>query len=84
MHDGQPGWGGQAFIGTSPDKVRRIRALVGDAAEVEVDGGVDARTAGVCAEAGATLLVAGSAVFRAADPGEAFREITAAAAAAVT
>jgi len=74
-----PGWGGQAFIPTSLDKVRRIRALVAEGAEVEVDGGVDEATAGPCAEAGATLLVAGSAVFRAADPGEAYRAIAAAA-----
>jgi ribulose-phosphate 3-epimerase len=72
-----PGWGGQAFIDGSLDKVARIRALVGDA-DVEVDGGVDKDTAGPCAQAGATLFVAGSAIFRAADPGEAYREIAAA------
>jgi ribulose-phosphate 3-epimerase len=72
-----PGWGGQAFIPASLDKIRRIRALVGDAADVEVDGGVDTSTAGPCAAAGATLLVAGSAVFRSEDPGAAYQEIAA-------
>jgi ribulose-phosphate 3-epimerase len=75
-----PGWGGQAFIEASLDKVRRIRALIGDGPELEVDGGVDRETAGPCAQAGATLFVAGSAIFRAADPGEAYREIASAAA----
>ena len=73
-----PGWGGQAFIEASLDKVRRIRALIGDDPELEVDGGVDRETAGPCAQAGATLFVAGSAIFRATDPGEAYREIASA------
>jgi ribulose-phosphate 3-epimerase len=73
-----PGWGGQPFIPTSPDKVRRLRELVGPDVAVEVDGGIDAATAGPCAAAGATVFVAGSAVFGAADPGEAVREIAAA------
>jgi ribulose-phosphate 3-epimerase len=74
-----PGWGGQAFIPSSPDKVRRMRALLGEGPDLEVDGGIDRDTAGPCAEAGATLFVAGSAVFGAPDPGEAFREISRAA-----
>jgi ribulose-phosphate 3-epimerase len=74
-----PGWGGQAFIPSSPDKVRRMRALLGEGPDLEVDGGIDRETAGPCSEAGATLFVAGSAVFGAADPGEAFREISRAA-----
>jgi ribulose-phosphate 3-epimerase len=72
-----PGWGGQPFIASSPDKVRRIRALVGDTAEVEVDGGIDAHTARVCAAAGATLFVAGSSVFGSPDPGGAYAELAA-------
>jgi ribulose-phosphate 3-epimerase len=72
-----PGWGGQAFIPTSLDKVRRIRALLGDGPELEVDGGIDTTTAGPCAEAGATLFVAGSAVFGQPDPGAAYRAIAA-------
>jgi ribulose-phosphate 3-epimerase len=74
-----PGWGGQPFLPGSIAKLRRLKALVGDRAEIEVDGGVDARTAGPCAEAGATILVAGSAIFGAADPAAAYREIAAAA-----
>ena len=74
-----PGWGGQSFIPRSPAKVARMRALLGDGPDLEVDGGIDRDTAGPCAEAGATLFVAGSAVFGAADPGAAFREIAAAA-----
>src|SRR3954452_21002272 len=62
-----PGWGGQSFIASSPDKVERLRPLVGDAV-IEVDGGVDVGTAGSVAAAGATLFVAGSAVFGADDP----------------
>jgi ribulose-phosphate 3-epimerase len=74
-----PGWGGQAFIPASPDKIARLRALVGDAVEVEVDGGIDVDTAPVAADAGATLFVAGSALFGAPDPAQAYRDIAAAA-----
>jgi ribulose-phosphate 3-epimerase len=77
-----PGWGGQQFIPHQVDKVRRARALIGERAVVEVDGGVNAETGRLCAEAGATWLVAGSAVFGADDPAAAFREIAAAAEAA--
>jgi len=70
-----PGWGGQKFIPTSLDKVRRVRELIGPDAELEVDGGVDASTAGPCAEAGATMFVAGSAIFGADDPVAAYHEI---------
>jgi ribulose-phosphate 3-epimerase len=75
-----PGWGGQAFIKSSPAKVERLRALAGDA-RIEVDGGIDATTAAPIATAGATLFVAGSAVFGAADPAAAYTEIAAAASA---
>ena len=74
-----PGWGGQAFIETSPDKIRRLRALLGPDFPLQVDGGIGAVTAKVAAEAGATLFVAGSAVFGAPDPAEAYRAIAAAA-----
>lgn len=73
-----PGWGGQSFIETSPDKVERLLPLVGNA-RIEVDGGVDKTTAGPLAAAGAHLFVAGSAVFGAADPAAAYTEIAAAA-----
>src|SRR3954447_11576414 len=69
-----PGWGGQSFIETSPDKVERLLPLVGEAA-IEVDGGVDKDTAGPLAPAGARLFVAGSAVFGADDPATAYTEI---------
>ena len=74
-----PGWGGQKFIPTSLEKVRRVRELIGPDADLEVDGGVDASTAGPCAEAGATLFVAGSAIFGTDDPVAAYAEIAAAA-----
>lgn len=76
-----PGWGGQSFIESSPDKVERLVPLVGEA-RIEVDGGVDATTAGPLAAAGARLFVAGSAVFGADDPATAYAEIAAAAGAA--
>jgi ribulose-phosphate 3-epimerase len=76
-----PGWGGQSFIDSSPDKVRRIHALA-PTPVIEMDGGIDADTVGGVAEAGATLFVAGSAVFGDPEPGEAFKRIAAAAAAA--
>ena len=74
-----PGWGGQAFIEASLERIRRVRELVGPDAELEVDGGIDAATAGPCAAAGATLFVAGSAIFGAADPAAAYAAIAAAA-----
>ena len=73
-----PGWGGQSFIERSPGKVERLRDVVADPL-IEVDGGVDERTAPLVAAAGATLFVAGSAVFGADDPGEAYSRIAAAA-----
>jgi ribulose-phosphate 3-epimerase len=76
-----PGWGGQAFIEGSNDKVSRLGAVVGKA-KIEVDGGIDTGTAGPIAEAGASLFVAGSAVFGAADPAAAYADIVAAASAA--
>ena len=73
-----PGWGGQAFIERSPDKVARLARIAGEAA-IEVDGGIDPDTAGGVAAAGASLFVAGSAVFGAKDPAAAYAEIAAAA-----
>jgi ribulose-phosphate 3-epimerase len=72
-----PGWGGQAFIEGSPGKVARLSKLVGDAL-IEVDGGIDSATAGSVAGAGASLFVAGSAVFGADDPAAAYTKIAAA------
>ena len=73
-----PGWGGQQFIATSPDKVARFRELVPKPV-VAVDGGIEAETVGAVAEAGATLFVAGSAVFGDPDPGAAYQRIVVAA-----
>ena len=60
-----PGFGGQAFLHAMLDKVRAVRALVGDRPiHVQVDGGISPETAGAAAAAGADVLVAGSAAFR--------------------
>jgi len=74
-----PGWGGQSFIPTSPAKIERLRGVVGEGCPIEVDGGVDAGTAPACVEAGAGLLVAGSAVFGNSDPAAAYRRLVEAA-----
>ena len=59
-----PGFGGQKYIDMT-DKVRALRAMIGDRdIHIEIDGGMDANTAPLMAEAGADVLVAGSAVFR--------------------
>jgi ribulose-phosphate 3-epimerase len=73
-----PGWGGQAFIESSPGKVARLGEIVGDA-RIEVDGGIDTDTAGTVADAGASLFVAGSAVFGSDDPAAAYTAIAKAA-----
>ena len=70
-----PGWGGQPFIEGSTDKVARLRELLGEGVPIEVDGGIAGETAGACAEAGATLFVAGSSIFGTAEPAAAYREI---------
>jgi ribulose-phosphate 3-epimerase len=64
-----PGWGGQKFLDSSLSKIERLHALVGTGPALEVDGGIDAATAGPCAAAGATLFVAGTSVFGSDDPG---------------
>jgi ribulose-phosphate 3-epimerase len=74
-----PGWGGQTFIDSSKDKVRRLRSILPDRVAIEVDGGIDSDTARPCREAGARLFVAGSAVFGAEDPATAYRELASAA-----
>jgi ribulose-phosphate 3-epimerase len=77
-----PGFGGQTFIPRSESKVRAVRALLdqaGSRAPVEVDGGVDLTNAGRLVSAGASILVAGQAVFGAPDPVQATRALRAAA-----
>ena len=58
----EPGFGGQKFIPHSPEKIRRLRSISADV-EIEVDGGIDARSAPLVVAAGATVLVAGSSVY---------------------
>ena len=67
----EPGFGGQSFIPEALDKIRELRTLIdraGTATLIEVDGGISARNAREVFEAGADAVVAGSAVFKAADP----------------
>ncbi len=73
-----PGFGGQKFIPQIVTKIFKLASLkkeMGLSFEIEVDGGVNPETAALCREAGATVLVAGSAVFSAANPSEAVRLI---------
>ena len=74
-----PGWGGQAFIETSPDKVSRLRDAVGPDLPIQVDGGIGAVTVALVRDAGATLFVAGSAIFGVPDPAQAYHAIVEAA-----
>jgi ribulose-phosphate 3-epimerase len=77
-----PGFGGQTFIPRSPSKVKAVRALLdrlGNAAPIEVDGGIDLHTVGAIVAAGAEILVVGSAVFHGRDPEAAARELKSAA-----
>ena len=74
-----PGWGGQPYIESSTAKVAGLRELLGADVPIEVDGGIDARTARECAAGGATLFVAGSSIFGVADPAAAYSQIAAAA-----
>jgi ribulose-phosphate 3-epimerase len=70
-----PGWGGQTLIAHSYEKLPRVRAIVGERVAVQVDGGIDATTGPRCRRAGASVFVAGSAIFDAEDPGAAYRAI---------
>ncbi len=65
-----PGYGGQSFIGSTLPKIERVRAMldqIGSSAELEVDGGIDPRTAPLVIGSGADVLVAGSAIFSSAE-----------------
>ena len=73
-----PGFGGQSFIESTVEKVRRLRAMLdarGSKAHIEVDGGINAQTAKRVVEAGADVLVAGNYVFSAKDYGQAIRSL---------
>ena len=78
----EPGFGGQKFMDSQLDTVREVRALIDKyhpGCELEVDGGIDRSTAKLVVEAGATVLVAGSAVYGAEDPAAAIETLRAAA-----
>jgi ribulose-phosphate 3-epimerase len=86
----EPGFGGQPFLDLVLPKIRRARELIsryGGEIWLQVDGGVSEETIGRCAEAGADMFVAGSAVYGAADPAaavKALRELAIAAAGRVS
>jgi ribulose-phosphate 3-epimerase len=80
-----PGFGGQTFIPRSESKVRAVRSLLdrsGNAAPVEIDGGIDVGNVARVVAAGASIIVAGSAIFHGADAERATRDLKAAATAA--
>ncbi|MGA9998126.1 MAG: ribulose-phosphate 3-epimerase, partial [Pyrinomonadaceae bacterium] len=73
-----PGFGGQTFIKTSLEKLRRLRHMIkerGLSTRIEIDGGIDQQNVGTIAAAGAEIIVAGSAVFGTKDPEKAVREL---------
>ena len=73
-----PGFGGQKFITASLDKVRRLRRIIdqrGLPVRIEIDGGIDMENIQQVVEAGAEIIVSGSAIFGAKDPGAAVREL---------
>jgi ribulose-phosphate 3-epimerase len=76
-----PGFGGQPFLPASPERIRQLRRLIdrhNPACELEVDGGIEMETAPVALEAGATVLVVGTGIFRAPEgPAEAVRRLLA-------
>jgi ribulose-phosphate 3-epimerase len=73
-----PGFGGQSFIAESVPKLRQLRQMISDrslSVRIEIDGGIDEHNAATVADAGAEILVAGSAVFGKADPAAAVRTL---------
>src|SRR2546421_4018066 len=73
-----PGFGGQQFIPTSLDKVRRLRRMIDDRGlktRIEIDGGIDRHNIAQIVAAGAEIIVAGSAIFNESDPAQAVREL---------
>lgn len=61
----EPGYGGQAFIPETLEKIKALRAYAGEALDIEVDGGINGKTAPLVKEAGANVLVAGTGLFKA-------------------
>jgi ribulose-phosphate 3-epimerase len=77
-----PGFGGQSFMESVVAKITALREFIDSSAlstDIQVDGGIDSRTARIAADAGASVLVAGTSVFRAENPADAVREILASA-----
>jgi ribulose-phosphate 3-epimerase len=72
----EAGFGGQQFNAVALEKLSQLRQHVGPDVLLEVDGGINERTIGACAAAGATLFVAGSSIFRSDDYGAAVRKLT--------
>ena len=73
-----PGFGGQAYIPTSTDKVRRLKRMIDDRGlntKIEIDGGIDANNIMEIVEAGVDIVVAGSAIYGKANPADAVREM---------
>jgi len=73
-----PGFGGQSFIRTSIDKVRRLKAMIDERklpARIEIDGGIDSGNIAAVVDAGAEIIVAGSAIFGTSNPEGAVREL---------
>jgi ribulose-phosphate 3-epimerase len=76
-----PGFGGQKFIETSLDKLRRLRRMIEERrlqTRIEIDGGIDRSNIGEVVAAGAEIIVSGSAVFNTPDPAQAVRDLLAA------
>ena len=72
-----PGWGGQRYIESSTGRLARAKALLPPEVVLEVDGGITLANIELASDAGTDVFVAGSSVFGAADPGEAFRALQA-------
>ena len=71
----EPGFGGQSFITHTVDNIREVKKITEGKIDIEVDGGISELNAGVVAEAGANVLVAGSSVFKAENPENAIYNI---------
>lgn len=71
----EPGYGGQEFIDNMLEKIRAVRGMIGSDTRLEVDGGIDSRTAHLCRQQGADVFVAGNSIFRAKDIGLAIGDL---------
>lgn len=71
----EPGFGGQSFIKTSPEKIRQLKSMISAETILSVDGGIDTSTIGEAAQAGANYFVVGSAIFSRSDYSTAVSEL---------